>query len=76
MTTTYYELVGDMNEEVLGEFDDPADITAGTRAFLAKVDDFKRGSFGLVGGEATAVLDRHSAKVESQNRKAFQPATG
>lgn len=37
--------------------------------FLAKVDDFKPGSFRLAGGQATAVLDRHTAKVEPQNRK-------
>ena len=37
--------------------------------FLAKVDDFKRGRFRLAGGQATAVLDRHTAKVEPQNRK-------
>lgn len=36
--TTYHDIECDLNEEVMSVFLDPAEITAGTRTILAKVD--------------------------------------
>lgn len=79
MTMTYHDIEHDLNEEVMAEFLDPAEITAGTRTILAKVDP--RDAFAvhryageladaiafervLQDGDMVSVVSRQSAMLE------------